>query len=302
MAAPKDFLTGFNHNVRHKGRGYHVQTEDSGEEIAHVITHLFEGGNILASKKASYAELRGRPDLKARVRSLMEEQHRQMLRELVNGGFDGGAPDAASADVDPDDDIPIEVEAPIERTGFLPPVQKRSGAQTEAPWIDALARADQASGAAAPSQSAAPAGGKDFAWGATPGPAAERPGAYRGAPTHERTVVAPPRTLERTPGPFVAPHSRGPGAPAVLWPTATEAARFPPNSATSAAPPAGNQQAHADAPRHPRPDAAPPAPRPEPTPGPWKQGAPIETVFGQDPGAEKSLDEVILRYLAGERE
>ncbi len=41
-------VTGFNHNIKHKGKVYHVQTEDSGVNNPHIITHLFVGGNILA--------------------------------------------------------------------------------------------------------------------------------------------------------------------------------------------------------------------------------------------------------------
>ena len=39
---------GFNNNVRHKGRVFHIQTEDSGIKHPHIITHLFaDGGRIL---------------------------------------------------------------------------------------------------------------------------------------------------------------------------------------------------------------------------------------------------------------
>ena len=56
MAQPtKKMVVGFNHNINYKGRVYHVQTEDSGIGNPHLITHLFVGGNILASKKSSYA-------------------------------------------------------------------------------------------------------------------------------------------------------------------------------------------------------------------------------------------------------
>ena len=58
MAVPKNFVTGFNHNIKHKGKIYHIQTEDSGIDAAHIITHLFVGGNILASKKTSYADIK----------------------------------------------------------------------------------------------------------------------------------------------------------------------------------------------------------------------------------------------------
>jgi hypothetical protein len=37
-------VTGFNHNIKYKGKVYHVQTEDSGVNNPHIITHLFVGG------------------------------------------------------------------------------------------------------------------------------------------------------------------------------------------------------------------------------------------------------------------
>ncbi|ATB42529.1 hypothetical protein CYFUS_008007 [Cystobacter fuscus] len=82
-------VTGFNHNIKYKGRVYHVQTEDSGVNNPHIITHLFVGGNILASKKTSYADILNAESLAEVVRELMEEQHKEMLRNLINGVYDG---------------------------------------------------------------------------------------------------------------------------------------------------------------------------------------------------------------------
>jgi len=84
-AAP---VVGFNHNVKYGPRVYHVQTEDSGLPHAHYITHLFVGGNIVASMKSSYQKQAGAPDLPKLVRGLMEQQHKAMLRRLVTGEFD----------------------------------------------------------------------------------------------------------------------------------------------------------------------------------------------------------------------
>ncbi|WP_242346657.1 hypothetical protein [Anaeromyxobacter terrae] len=84
----KKMVVGFNHNIKHKGKPYHIQTEDSGLENPHIITHLFVGGNILASKKTSYADIVGAENLAQVVRELMEEQHKEMLRNLVNGVYD----------------------------------------------------------------------------------------------------------------------------------------------------------------------------------------------------------------------
>ena len=81
-------VTGFNHNIKHKGKVYHVQTEDSGISNPHIITHLFVGGNILATKKSSYADIVKSENLSELVRELMEEQHKQMLRNLINGVYD----------------------------------------------------------------------------------------------------------------------------------------------------------------------------------------------------------------------
>jgi hypothetical protein len=88
MAEAKRVVTGFNHNVKHRGKVFHVQTEDSGLQNPHIITHLFVGGNILASKKTSYADIAGAENLAQVVRELMEEQHKEMLRNLVNGVYD----------------------------------------------------------------------------------------------------------------------------------------------------------------------------------------------------------------------
>lgn len=81
-------ITGFNTNVRHGGRVFHVQTEDSGRDHPHVISHLYYGGTILASEKREYAEHVDAPDLTNKVRQLMDEQHRSMLERLAGGDFD----------------------------------------------------------------------------------------------------------------------------------------------------------------------------------------------------------------------
>ena len=35
-------LLGFNNNVRHRGRVFHIQREDSGIKIPRIVTHLFD--------------------------------------------------------------------------------------------------------------------------------------------------------------------------------------------------------------------------------------------------------------------
>jgi hypothetical protein len=82
-------LLGFNNNVRHKGKLFHIQTEDSGIRYPHVITHLFmDGGRILKTVKTSYAEHVKSERLAEVVRGLMKEQHKAMFIALRDGQFD----------------------------------------------------------------------------------------------------------------------------------------------------------------------------------------------------------------------
>jgi len=81
-------VVGFNHNFRYKGEIYHVQTEDSGLNTPHIITLLYRGGTILASKKTSYADIIKVDNLERIVEELMKEQHKEMLYRLRKGEFD----------------------------------------------------------------------------------------------------------------------------------------------------------------------------------------------------------------------
>lgn len=81
-------VLGFNHNIKHKGKVFHVQTEDSGVETPHIITLLYVGGNIMNRVKTSYADIIKVDDLESVVRDLMQEQHKTMIRKLISGDFD----------------------------------------------------------------------------------------------------------------------------------------------------------------------------------------------------------------------
>src|ERR1700754_3935840 len=95
-------LVGYNTNVRHKGKLYHIQTEDSGVSHPHVITHLFaDGGRIIASRKTGYAEHLGAKDLQSVVKKLMQDQHKAMFIELRDCVYDDEPLDPASAEEAP---------------------------------------------------------------------------------------------------------------------------------------------------------------------------------------------------------
>ena len=129
-------LSGFNTNYRHRGVVFHVQTEDSGLAHPHVITHLFHGGNIVASRKSAYADKLGAADLESEVRALMERQHKEMLLALRRGDHDetivarlgagifgdatdrGGARSDAAPD-SPPEDVEVTEGGPAGKTDIL---------------------------------------------------------------------------------------------------------------------------------------------------------------------------------------
>lgn len=81
---------GFNNNIRAKDQVFHIQTEDSGLNNPHVITHLFaDGGRVIKSYKRIYAAvIDSEPDIGAYVRQLMKAQHLEMVFALRDGRFD----------------------------------------------------------------------------------------------------------------------------------------------------------------------------------------------------------------------
>jgi len=80
---------GFNNNIKFKNTEFHVQTEDSGLDAPHIITHLFaDGGRVIKSHKRSYEAESRRADVAEYVRGLMKAQHLEMVMKLREGGFD----------------------------------------------------------------------------------------------------------------------------------------------------------------------------------------------------------------------
>jgi len=82
-------LSGINADIKFQGKTYHVQTEDGGLENPAVVTMLFEGGAILASRKTSYADRVKADNLSEKIRELIKEQHKAVVDDLMAGKFTG---------------------------------------------------------------------------------------------------------------------------------------------------------------------------------------------------------------------
>jgi hypothetical protein len=81
-------LTGYNTEFKFQGKIYHVQTEDGGADSPSITSLLYHQGEILASRKTNYADILKAHCLDEVVRELMMEQHKQIIRDLMQGKLD----------------------------------------------------------------------------------------------------------------------------------------------------------------------------------------------------------------------
>jgi hypothetical protein len=309
-------LLGYNNNVRHKGKVFHVQTEDSGVKYGHIITHLFmDGGRILKSVKTSYSEYIDNDRMGEIVREMMKQQHKAMFIALRDGKFD---PIIEGADVSQSTQA-FPAAAPVAPATALSPAPAGVSAPVPAKAVPAAAPSKPA---LTPSPSAA-ARAAPFAVAATvPAPPVvedEAPRTLRQASEEltldidavERAAAAasaaspalrgpadlppPPANLfrekvsagkYRVTAPSVTPRSPGPGPAAGRPPSSSPM----PSAAVARAVGSAGGAERRYAPT--RPASIFGQARPQ-------QG---KSIFGEDLISDKSLDEVILSYLAEDLE
>lgn len=78
-------LLGFNTNIVYNEDTYHIQTEDNGLKNPVIISHLYLKGEIIATKKNSYADIVGKPGYQEKIKKMMAEQHSSMIEEAPLG-------------------------------------------------------------------------------------------------------------------------------------------------------------------------------------------------------------------------
>jgi len=78
-------ITGYNTDVEHDGVIYHVQTEDKGLETPLVLSLVYSGGAILASKRSSYHDLIAAGFNEAALTERLQRQHR-LICAAINAG------------------------------------------------------------------------------------------------------------------------------------------------------------------------------------------------------------------------
>jgi hypothetical protein len=82
-------ITGYNTDVRYRERVFHVQTEDKGINNPYIESVVYYGGQVMAAKRATYADLLQQGQGSDAIAGRMDSQHRMMIAAIRSGKLDG---------------------------------------------------------------------------------------------------------------------------------------------------------------------------------------------------------------------
>lgn len=85
-------ITGYNTDIKHNDRVFHVQTEDKGIDNPVIESLVYLGGKIIASRQYSYAPLLREGYTEKAVQEMLDSQHRKMVRDINGGKYDPEGP------------------------------------------------------------------------------------------------------------------------------------------------------------------------------------------------------------------
>lgn len=116
-------ITGYNTDVSHNSRYFHVQTEDKGSSNPFIESLIYVGGQVLAAKRTGYAEVLEEGKGNEAIIAMMDRQHRSMISAIRSGEFDskviellGEANGDQAAEVDEVDVVTDAIAKPSDRT------------------------------------------------------------------------------------------------------------------------------------------------------------------------------------------
>ena len=78
-------ITGFNTDIEHDGVIYHVQTEDKGLDTPIILSLVYAGGTILASKRSPYQDLIAEGFSDEALAERLKRQHRLICAAIHSG-------------------------------------------------------------------------------------------------------------------------------------------------------------------------------------------------------------------------
>ena len=82
---PEPVITGFNTDIEHDGVVYHVQTEDKGLASPIILSLVYAGGTILASKRSPYEDLIAEGFSDEALAERLKRQHKLICAAIHSG-------------------------------------------------------------------------------------------------------------------------------------------------------------------------------------------------------------------------
>jgi hypothetical protein len=105
-------ITGYNTDVEHGGVVYHVQTEDKGLDSPIILSLVYSGGAILASKRAPYVDLLESGFSEEALSERLKRQHRLICAAIHAGRIEDlkrmSTSSGSSAASAVEDDVTVE--------------------------------------------------------------------------------------------------------------------------------------------------------------------------------------------------
>ena len=109
-------ITGFNTDVEHDGVVYHVQTEDKGLESPIILSLVYSGGTILASKRSPYGDLIASGFSDEALAERLKRQHRLICAAIHSGRIEDlrkmSVRPSGTAELKPTVSLPVEKVKP----------------------------------------------------------------------------------------------------------------------------------------------------------------------------------------------
>jgi hypothetical protein len=106
-------ITGFNTDVEHEGVVYHVQTEDKGLKSPLILSLVYVGGTILASKRTPYDDLIASGFDENKLAERLQRQHKLICAAIHTGRIEDlkqqTEREASTRAKPPEQDSPVEV-------------------------------------------------------------------------------------------------------------------------------------------------------------------------------------------------
>lgn len=116
----KTLITGFNTDVEHNGVVYHVQTEDKGLKSPLILSLVYVGGTILASKRTPYDDLIANGFDEDKLAERLQRQHKLICAAIHTGRIEdlkqqtGRDASSRAKQPEPEQKIEPQIEPPIE--------------------------------------------------------------------------------------------------------------------------------------------------------------------------------------------